>query len=262
MKVGYGPAAEWMDFDRIVKIIRDAEDPEGEAYRYFLNRPRAPRRSGSAPDAIARVIAEFKVKKRGESMIAARLRRLREGRPHRALGLHRGGDLFPIGIWIPPTRPAGERRHAAVDWTFENFDVVRFYGDPPWWQDQMGAWAEKHNSRRRSPRSAGHRVLDERRLEDGGRLRRAADGGQRRHARSTRSRCGRRDPRRRAGRPRERRHALAQWHFENARKRKVKLKLEDHAEEAFVVRKERPMSPLKIDSVPAPRSRSAPGTTP
>jgi hypothetical protein len=27
--------------------------------------------------------------------------------------------------------------------------------------------------------------------------------------------------------------------------------LEDHAEEAYVVRKERPMSPLKIDSVPA-----------
>jgi hypothetical protein len=31
MKPGYGPAAEWMDFERIVKIIRDAEDPEAEA---------------------------------------------------------------------------------------------------------------------------------------------------------------------------------------------------------------------------------------
>ena len=44
---------------------------------------------------------------------------------------------------------------------------------------------------------------------------------------------------------------LVAWHFQNARTRKVKLKFEDGAEEAFVVRKDRPASPQKIDSVPS-----------
>ena len=44
---------------------------------------------------------------------------------------------------------------------------------------------------------------------------------------------------------------LLRWHFQNARTRKVKVKFDDKTEEAFVVRKERAGSPLKIDSVPS-----------
>jgi hypothetical protein len=41
------------------------------------------------------------------------------------------------------------------------------------------------------------------------------------------------------------------WHIENARTRKVKVRLEDKAEEAYIVTKERPGSQKKIDSAAA-----------
>jgi hypothetical protein len=54
------------------------------------------------------------------------------------------------------------------------------------------------------------------------------------------------EPQTRDGKP------LAVWHFENARTRKVRLRIEDEpAEDAYTVRKEKRGSPLKIDSVPA-----------
>jgi hypothetical protein len=257
MRVGYGPAASWMDFDRIVKIIRDAEDPEGEAYRYFLNRPRAAAAQWLGKDAIDDAFQEFKLpKKRGKRHRSPLGFDGSEKDDHTALwGCTEAGDLFAIGIWIPNEAGWQSDVTAAVDWTFEKFDVVRFYGDPPWWQDQMGAWAEKHNvpappKPRIPPVIEFWTNVDSKMAVACGALRTGINGRTlkidpvplwtpeiRVNAQG--------EPIATGGTP------LAQWHFENARKRKVKLKLEDHAEEAFVVRKERPMSPLKIDSVPA-----------
>jgi hypothetical protein len=42
LKSAYSPYKDsWTDFDKIVKIIRNAEDPEADAFRYYLNIPRA-----------------------------------------------------------------------------------------------------------------------------------------------------------------------------------------------------------------------------
>lgn len=37
---------------------------------------------------------------------------------------------------------------AAVDWLFETFDVVRMYADPPYWETEIDAWAEKYGEKR------------------------------------------------------------------------------------------------------------------
>jgi hypothetical protein len=37
---------------------------------------------------------------------------------------------------------------AAVDWVFTHFDVVRMYGDPPGWESELDAWAEKYGDKR------------------------------------------------------------------------------------------------------------------
>ena len=37
---------------------------------------------------------------------------------------------------------------AAVDWLFTHFDVVRMYGDPPYWETELDAWAEKYGEKR------------------------------------------------------------------------------------------------------------------
>lgn len=37
---------------------------------------------------------------------------------------------------------------AAVDEIFTMYDVVRMYGDPPWWETEMDTWAEKYGEKR------------------------------------------------------------------------------------------------------------------
>lgn len=254
MKPGYGPAAEWMDFQRQVRIIRDAEDPEAEAYRYFLNRARAGSSSWLAPDEIEAVLADFDVEP--GSTVAGGF----DGSnvdDHTALfGCTEAGDLFTVGVWAPSHDTPGWRQDVmeVVDWFFETFTVVRFNGDPPWWQEEMGKWAAKHDS---PPVVEWWTNIDSKMAVACGALRTAIrkppePGGQRIRINPTPLRT----PALRVandrvvdsetdGKP------IVQWHFENARTRKVKVKLEDRAEEAHVVRKERPGSPLKIDSVPA-----------
>lgn len=37
---------------------------------------------------------------------------------------------------------------AAVDFLFKTFDVVRMYGDPPYWETELDEWAERYGERR------------------------------------------------------------------------------------------------------------------
>lgn len=247
LKPGYGPAASWMDFQRIVNIIRMAEDPEEEAYRYFLNIPRQSKAQWVSPTEIEAVVEELDVEPGDPVAVGFDGS---ETDDHTALWLAtRDGNLIPVGIWAPEggdLRWRGEVTEA-VDWVFSTFKVVRFYGDPPYWITEMGQWAGKWGSppvvewwtNRDAPMAV-------------------ASGALRTAIRQKAVRifptplqtvplfvAGEKITEGPSGKP------IAQWHFENARTRKVRVKLDDKAEEAYIVRKERPGSPLKIDSVPA-----------
>jgi hypothetical protein len=237
LRSGYGPAAEWMDFARICRLIRDAEDPEGDAYRYWLNRPRAAASHWLSPDEIKAVITEFDVAE--GSMIAAGFDGS-ETDDHTALwGCTELGDLFPIGIWIPGGG-AGWRREVmeVVDWTFEYFDVKRLYCDPAWWQEEVAKWAEKRGAPPVVEFWTGGRGETKTAVACGA-LRTAV-----RHAELKIATVPIRTDEITDGR-----RTLAVQHFENARTKKVRVKTDEKAEDAHTVRKERPGSPLKIDSV-------------
>lgn len=255
MRVGYGPASEWTDFKRIVRIIRDAEDPEEEAYRYYLNRPRLGSSHWLDPAEIEAVLDEFDVAL--GSMIGVGFDGS-EVDDHTTLwGCLEDGRLFPIGMWAPSSEDEGWRLEvdATVRWTFANFQVVRFYSDPPWWQQELGEWARDFSD----PDRAGTLPVAEWWTNRDTPMA-VACGALRTEIRQQRTRI-RTNPLRTPplhvvrnevirdavedGKP------LAVFHFENGRKRKVKIKLEDKAEEAHVVTKDRPGSPLKIDSIPA-----------
>lgn len=239
MRPGYGPAADWMDFDRIVKIVRDAEDPEAEAYRYFLNRPRAASSHWLAPTEIKAVLGTVDVEP--GSKITGGFDGS-ENDDHTALmACTEGGDVFTVGIWTPQGDDLGWREEVndAVAWMFATFKVVRFYGDPPWWQEEMGRWAAANGS---PPVIEFWTNIDSKMAVASGALRTAI-----RHPEPHGFKI---DPVPRQTEELQRDgRTLIEWHFENARTRKVRIKLEDRAEEAYVVRKERPGSPLKIDSV-------------
>jgi hypothetical protein len=102
----------------------------------------------------------------------------------------------------------------------------------------MGAWAAKHGS---PPVTEFWTNIDSKMAVACGTLRTAI----RQEAIKIDPVPWKTDPQVRAGK------SLLQWHFENARTRKVRIRLEDQAEEAYIVRKDRPGSALKIDSVPS-----------
>jgi hypothetical protein len=244
MREGYGPAADWMDFHRIVRIIRDAEDPEAEAYRYWLNRPRRGASHWLAPDEIKAVLKPFPVEPGAPITLGFDGS---EADDHTTLwGCTEPGDIFPIGIWTPaPNEPHWRQAVMdAVDWTFETFRIVRFYADPPWWQEELARWAARYGS---PPLAEFWTNQDAKMAVACGALRTAI----RQETLKISPVALRTDvddvgPKLRelvAG------NGLVQWHFENARTRKVRVRLDDQAEEAHVVRKDRPGSPMKIDSV-------------
>lgn len=252
MREAYGPAAEWMDFERIVRVIRDAEDPEDTAYRYFLNRPRAAASHWLVPTEVKAVMGKVEWKLGDPITLGFDGS---ENDDHTLLkGCTEAGDLFTIGAWTPKGDDLGWRGEVeeAVDWAYENFDIVRDYNDPAWWGAEVAAKAAKYGSPPVTEFWTGGRSEGKMAIATGA-LRTEikhntitidpvpirtepifvdAKGQQVAEA---------------SGVP------LVQWHYENARTRKVRVRKEDDTEtqDAILVRKERKGSPLKIDSVPA-----------
>lgn len=253
LKTAYAPYKDsWTDFNKIVKLIRDAEDPEAEGFRFYLNIPRAGASTWLYPAEIEAVMGDVEPRE-GEAITVGFDGS--ESDDHTVLmGCRENGDLFTIGAWAP--RPGDlfwrDEVNQAVDWTFENFRVVRFYGDPPYWISEMAQWARDHGTppitefwtnqdtkmavatgalrsaiRRENP--AERVVIDPVPLRTSelffvnNEVVQESSGGL----------------------------TLIRAHFQHARTRKVKVKFDDKTEEAFVVRKERSGSPLKIDAVPS-----------
>jgi hypothetical protein len=240
LKTGYGPAAEWMDFKRICRIIRDAEDPEADAYRYWLNRPRAAASHWLSPDAIRVVLGDV-TPKRG-SPIGLGFDGSENDDHTGLMGCTEEGDLFTIGLWAPQGEDLRWREEVmdAVEWTFDYFDVVRFCGDPAWWREEMGKWAAKHGSPPVIEFWTGGRSEGKMAVATGALRTAIRQKGTTINPAPLRTEEIKVDGK-----------TLLQWHFENARTRKIRVKPEEdkEAEDAYLVRKERKGSPLKIDSV-------------
>lgn len=241
LKDGYGEAASWMDLDLIVKLIRDAEDPEGDAYRYWLNRPRKAAAAWLGPDEVKAMVT-------GAEMVLGEAIGLgfdgSETDDHTVLwAANRDRLLVPIGIWTPGDDEDPTWREdvdSTVDWAFENFAVKLMYGDPAWWQDYMARWAARHGMQRVAEFWTGGR--SERKFA-------TACGALRTQIRKGTVKVNP-EPLQTVAQERDGK-ALALWHFENARQRKVRVKSEDEErEDAYTVAKDRPGSSKKIDSVP------------
>lgn len=239
LREAYGDAAAWMDFGRIVRVIRDAEDPEETAYRYFLNRPRAAASHWLSPEEIAAILTD------DSPALGSKVAMGFDGSEsddHTVLWIcDRDGLKQPVGIWTPDG--SSVEWHAevdeAVEWTFANFHVVNFKADPAWWIEYVSKWAARYPGRVEEFWTGGR---SESKFA-------VACGALRTLIRQGTARINPTplltEPQTRNGKP------LAVWHFENARTRKVRVRIEDEpTEDAYTVRKERSGSPLKIDSVP------------
>lgn len=252
IRSGYGPAAEWIDDHGIVQIIRGADDPEEEAYRYYLNRKRKRASQWLKPDEIKAALEEFDVplgEKIGVGFDGS------ETDDHTVLfGCLENGDVFTIGVWVPPGLDGHTGWRAdvmdAVEWTFENFTVVRFNGDPAWWQEEMSKWAGQYGTPPKGPVAefwTGGRSESKMAVATGATAT-AIRHGMRINPNPLRT------PQLYVGNDNVAREnagtkPIVQWELENTRTRKVRVKREEAeaAEDVDILRKERRGSPLKID---------------
>jgi phage terminase large subunit-like protein len=228
----YGPFAAVMDLPRLMAEIRDPRFDENEQRRYFLNE----RRAGSArwvdPKAWADRADAGVVVADGEQITAGF-----DGSITRdssaLLGCTRDRHWFVIAMWERPSGRASDgwtvpqdEVDEAVRAMMARWKVLRFYGDPREYKAWLAAWAERY----------GKDVVAEFPTNSAGRFAPAvlaADAGIRQGELSHDG------------------DARLARHIANAHKLYVRLRVDDGERRPFVLQKDRPHSPRKIDAAVA-----------
>jgi phage terminase large subunit-like protein len=143
----YGPAAEWMDLDRIVIECRDPETTRSDAERFFLNRPSSLEDDVTPLDVWDALVVSDRLlpgdticvgfdgseRKDSTSIVATRAA---------------DGLTVPLGLW---ERPLGARDWEVnrawvgerMAWVFDTYRVVRCYCDPRYWESDIDEWQER-----------------------------------------------------------------------------------------------------------------------
>jgi hypothetical protein len=228
----YGPFAAVMDLDRIVSDLRDPRYDENEQRRYFLNE----RRAGSARWMDPAVWAD-----RADATVV-----VPDGTPITVgfdgsisrdstalVGCTRERHWFVLGMWERPPGAAGDgwvvpqdEVDQAVAATFARYRVLRFYGDPREYKAWLASWAERY----------GKDVVVEFPTNSAGRFAPAV---------------GAADVGIRSGELSHDGDARLARHVANAHKLYVRLRVDDGERRPFVLQKDRPHSPRKIDGAVA-----------
>lgn len=145
----YGPAAEWMDLRGILAEIRDPEADPAESQRYFLNQ-RAQRSESAFDSDKWDELGTADDLEPGE-LITLGFDGARFDDSTALVGCSvKDGSLHLLGLWEKDGDDwevdVAEVK-ASVDAAFEDFEVWRMYGDPPYWETPLaelaGKWGEK-----------------------------------------------------------------------------------------------------------------------
>lgn len=140
----------WVDLDRIVADIRDADMPWADAERYFCNWNR--KSEGKAVDSSRWLeLADPTRKVAPGSRCGLGFDGSVSDDSTVLIGCTDDGFSFEIGIWERPLDaeghpvdgwrvPRGEVTER-VRWAFSTFDVGRLFADPPGWYTEIDSWA-------------------------------------------------------------------------------------------------------------------------
>jgi phage terminase large subunit-like protein len=228
----YGPSVAWMDLERIKAEIRDPTADENEQRRYFLNERRAgsarwmdPRRWAERADPTVVVADGEPITLGFDGSISRDASAL--------VGCTREGHLFVVEVWERPQGHAGEgwvvptaEVDQAVRTAFSRWRVARMYGDPAWWRGWLSSWAEEF----------GKDVVAEFPTNSAARMAPAVEAV---------------DTAVRQGELTHDGDSRLARHVANAHRLYVRLRTDDGERRPFVLQKERPHSPRKIDAAVA-----------
>lgn len=225
-----GPAASWSDVDGIVEQWQDPTADKAFLERVWLNRPTQAAVTAFDVDRWKDLAnTNYRVAPRSTIALGFDGARFRDSTALVGCEIETG-HLFLIGLWERPLLadewevPANEV-HEAVDDAFATWDVWRLYADPPYWESQVDEWAGKYGA---------DRVVawwTNRRKQMGYALRAfrgAIEGGELSHD-------GNRDLTR---------------HIGHANRRNIPVR-DDENQQLWVIQKDRPDSPHKIDAAMA-----------
>ena len=228
----YGPAIGWMPLERLKAELRDPTMDENEQRRYFLNE----RRAGSARWMDPQVWAgraDPTIVVPDKAPITAGFDGSISRDSTALVGCTRDRHWFVIGMWERPQGPAGDgwvvpqdEVDQAVATMMGRWKVLRLYGDPREYKAWLAAWAERYGSDRVAEfptNSAGRFAPAVLAADVGIRQGELTHDGDSRLAR----------------------------HVGNAHKLYVRLRVDDGERRPFVLQKDRPHSPRKIDGAVA-----------
>lgn len=155
----YGPAAAWMDLERIYADMRDPRvcPDDATAARYFLNRSMAARDAWIPTDVVERQSRIEQVTP-GTAVALGFDGSLRDDATVLVASRMSDGFMFPVGIWAKPAGAEGAWWEvprsdvlAVISEAFTRYDVTRLYADPHEWRSDIEALAERHGKRRVIP---------------------------------------------------------------------------------------------------------------
>jgi hypothetical protein len=241
----YGAFAPAMDLDRIVGLLVDEREEEATRRRYWLNEEYASVSKAIDPrdwDQLADL--ERGLPPAGTPIVVGFDGSLT--RDSTALrGCTKDGFLFTIGLWEAPRdslgRPAKDWRvdEREVDQTvadaYERWQVVRGYFDPAWWASWVPTWAARHGEERVSPIWTNQEARMARWVR------------QVVHAITTSAALARQD---RKGELIHDGDPAVGRHWANAHRRQASAK-DEHGQRLWLLAKDHPNSPRKIDAAMA-----------
>lgn len=148
-----GPVAAWSDVDGICEQWRDPTSDKTYLERVWLNRMvRASERAFDTEQWKSLILPDFEPPKGETITLGFDGARWRDSTALVATHL-RTGFQWLVGLWEKPVDieewevPDGEV-DATVEEAFRRWNVWRMYCDPPYWETQVATWAGKYGDKR------------------------------------------------------------------------------------------------------------------
>lgn len=149
----YGPAAEWMDFDRLIRDIRDPQSEEADSRRYFCNQVVASMVQAFDVQQWDALFKKFVVPKKSLVTVGFDGSKFEDATAF--IGTHvLSGHQWVIDIWEKGPQDGDEWEvpdnevDEALERTFDLFNVWRVYADPPYWETTIDRWTGKYGEKR------------------------------------------------------------------------------------------------------------------
>ena len=142
----YGDALEWVSLEGVVDDILDIRRDESESRRYFLNALTEASNAWLSPELISMNVSD-QILFPGEQITLGFDGALTKDSTALVGCRVSDGHLFTIALEECPDGPAArewmvdtELIDARVREAFEQYEVVGFFADPPYWQEYIDEW--------------------------------------------------------------------------------------------------------------------------